>query len=102
MLNHRFKAGEYQIKPGQTGRQIADAIANGRVYQRLFTVVEGLTSREVVQQLEEAEGLTGELAIPPLWPSLSSSSVTNRLSFALPLRLNLKLNNPKIHNRCQP
>lgn len=29
-LHHRFKAGEYQIKPGQTGRQIADAIANGR------------------------------------------------------------------------
>ncbi|MCA3248864.1 MAG: endolytic transglycosylase MltG [Holosporaceae bacterium] len=63
--HRRFKAGEYQIKTGQTGRQIADAIANGRVYQRLFTVVEGFTSRQVVQRLEEAEGLTDALTIEP-------------------------------------
>ncbi|MBM3602626.1 MAG: endolytic transglycosylase MltG [Alphaproteobacteria bacterium] len=63
--HRRFKAGEYQFKTGQTGRQIADAIANGRVYQRLFTVVEGFTSRQVVQRLEEAEGLTDALTIEP-------------------------------------
>jgi len=76
--HRRFKAGEYQIKTGQTGRQIADAIANGRVYQRLFTVVEGFTSRQVVQRLEVAEGLTGEVAIAPAEGTLLPESYAFR------------------------
>jgi UPF0755 protein len=64
-LNHRFQAGEYEIKPDQTGMQTAQAMANGKVYQRLFTLIEGAKSWELAAQLGAAEALVGSLATTP-------------------------------------
>lgn len=52
-------AGEYRFSPDMSMADVLDMIARGDVYQRQVTFAEGLTSWQIVQLLNKAEGLTG-------------------------------------------
>lgn len=61
-----LQAGEYRF-PAQTSLQMTLAmLRSGETVKRRLTVPEGMTSRQVVALLTEAEGLTGEVAAPPV------------------------------------
>ena len=62
-----LKAGEYAIAPHESPRAILAQIAMGRVFQRKFTVPEGLSSAEILALLGKAEAMSGDLpaALPP-------------------------------------
>jgi UPF0755 protein len=50
-------AGEYAIGAGITPRQLLDNMANGKVMQRNFTIVDGWTFHEMLQALAKADKL---------------------------------------------
>jgi len=59
-------AGEYEFPAGVSMREVLDKMDRGEVYQRRITVAEGLTSWQIVQLLNAAQELTGEITeIPP-------------------------------------
>lgn len=60
-----LKAGEYEFTPAITTRSVMSQIARGDVVQRKVTIREGLTSWQVVQIINAAEGLTGAAAATP-------------------------------------
>ncbi len=62
-----LKAGEYAIAAHESPRAILAQIAAGRVFQRKFTVPEGLSSAEILALLGKAEAMSGDLpsAAPP-------------------------------------
>ena len=53
----RLQAGEYRLPANASPRQLLQQIADGRVLQRAFTLVEGSTFRELRAALAEAEAL---------------------------------------------
>jgi UPF0755 protein len=53
----KLHAGEYAIRTGMTPRQLLDNMANGKVVQRNFTIVDGWTFSELRQALAIAEKL---------------------------------------------
>ncbi len=55
-----LKAGEYAIAAHESPRAILAQIAAGRVFQRKFTVPEGLSSAEILALLSKAEAMSGE------------------------------------------
>jgi UPF0755 protein len=57
----RLKAGEYAFPPRVSVRAALDILVAGKTVTRTLTVPEGLTSREVVALLREAEGLSGAI-----------------------------------------
>lgn len=59
-------AGEYIFPAYATPREIMKSIVSGDVVSYRLTIPEGLTSREIVQLIEETEGLEGQiLGVPP-------------------------------------
>lgn len=58
-------AGEYIVPASASVETILERMAKGQVVQRSVTVREGLTSWQVMNILGEAEGLEGEVAVPP-------------------------------------
>lgn len=66
----KLQAGEYRFDPGASIRDVLDALAGGAIYHRRFTVPEGLTSWQVVEILNETEGLAGEIKDIPKEGSL--------------------------------
>jgi len=61
----RLKAGEYDIPPHASGREIAALIASGKAVVRRITFAEGLMSGQIATLLNAAEGLDGDpVAIP--------------------------------------
>jgi UPF0755 protein len=60
-----LKAGEYAIPAGASPGQIMEILREGKVIVRRVTVPEGLTSREVLALVAEAEHLNGDLPPPP-------------------------------------
>ncbi len=61
-----LKAGEYEVQPGMSARDIMIVMREGETFARRITVREGLTSYEVVQILNGVENLSGEITdIPP-------------------------------------
>lgn len=56
-----LKAGEYAFMPSLTPRDVLAKIASGDVVLRRLTLPEGLTSREILQLLQDADGLEGPL-----------------------------------------
>jgi len=61
-----LKAGEYNLQPSMSARDILAMLQAGLVYQRKFTIPEGLTSRQIVRMLDGVEGLEGTVeTIPP-------------------------------------
>ena len=61
-----LQAGEYELRPGMSARDIMAQLRDGDTVTRRFTIREGLTSYEIVQHLKRIEGLSGDVsAIPP-------------------------------------
>jgi UPF0755 protein len=58
----RLQAGEYEVSPGMTPPQLLQRMVEGRVRQYAITVVEGITFRELLQQLEAHPALRHDLA----------------------------------------
>ena len=60
-----LKAGEYLIPASSSPRQIMHILESGKTVVRRLTIPEGLTSAEVMNRLDLAEGLAGTTALPP-------------------------------------
>ena len=60
-----LKYGEYQFQKNASLREVVDTIIEGKVVQHAFTVVEGLTSDQIVQRLLENDVLTGNIREVP-------------------------------------
>lgn len=64
-MNAPIKAGEYELTPGMSPRDILELFQTGPNYHRRVTIREGLTGFEIVRLLNEREDLSGEIeAIP--------------------------------------
>lgn len=60
------KAGEYALHSGQSPKDILTLLQSGDVYVRSFTVPEGQTSWQIVQQLKAIDTLRGDIkTLPP-------------------------------------
>ncbi|MEM6465502.1 MAG: endolytic transglycosylase MltG, partial [Pseudomonadota bacterium] len=65
-LDDVLKAGEYEIPPEATMRDVYDIVTSGVGIQLRVTIPEGFTSFEVVERLRQTEDLVGEIAqVPP-------------------------------------
>jgi peptidoglycan lytic transglycosylase G len=63
---HGLRAGEYAFGPGVSMKGVLDILREGRTVVRKVTLAEGLTSREMMALLEQADGLKGEIdEVPP-------------------------------------
>jgi UPF0755 protein len=61
-----LKAGDYQIERGQSMREIAELIGEGKSVLLAITAPEGLTSHQIAERLRADPNLTGEItAVPP-------------------------------------
>ena len=69
----RLQAGEYRLEPGTTPRQLMSMLAQGKVVQHHFTIVEGWTFRQLRLALAKEAGLKQEL------PGLDAATVAHRL-----------------------
>ncbi len=61
-----LQAGEYRFPAHASLQTTLAMLHSGETVKRRLTVPEGMTSRQVVALLTEAEGLTGEVAAPPV------------------------------------
>lgn len=69
----RLQAGEYRLEPGTTPRQLMVMLAQGKVVQHRFTIVEGWTFRQLRLALANESGLKQEL------PGLDGATIAHRL-----------------------
>ncbi len=53
----RMQAGEYALKPGIAPRELLQAMRDGKVIRRMFTIVEGWNIRELRAALSRVDGL---------------------------------------------
>lgn len=60
-----LKAGEYEIPAEASMRVIMDLMKEGRTLVRKLTVAEGLTTRQVLAEVWQAEGLKGNIEERP-------------------------------------
>lgn len=60
-----LKAGEYKFDAAVPLAKVVEKIAKGDVYIRKVTIPEGLTSYEAAALVNAAEGMRGEIAVPP-------------------------------------
>jgi UPF0755 protein len=63
-LDASLKAGEYAFEPGISLRAVVNKLALGDTRNRMVTIPEGWTVREVLARLEKVEGLTGKVVAP--------------------------------------
>lgn len=56
-----LKAGEYEIKPGASMRDIMELLRSGRSVLLSLTIPEGLTVQQALQRIAEHDALTGEM-----------------------------------------
>jgi UPF0755 protein len=61
LMGASLQAGEYEIKPKATMKDVIDLFKSGKVYQRKITFAEGLTSFEIVSLLKDIPYLKGEI-----------------------------------------
>lgn len=61
----KLKAGEYRFAPGISQVAVLDKLIRNEVIERSVTIPEGLTSREVLALIVEAEGVEGDFGSPP-------------------------------------
>ncbi|UUX49387.1 endolytic transglycosylase MltG [Nisaea acidiphila] len=59
-----LKAGEYHVPAKASPRDVMEILASGKTVVRRLTIPEGLTVAEVIDRLELAEGLVGEVERP--------------------------------------
>lgn len=57
-----LRAGEYEFHPAMSPREVIALLASGETVIRRLTVPEGLTTAEVIDQIQRTEGLEG--AVP--------------------------------------
>jgi UPF0755 protein len=64
---HALKAGEYQIKPRASMREIMDLLKSGRSVMYSLTIPEGLTVEQAFQRIASQPELTGDMpaSVPP-------------------------------------
>ncbi|MBW6476673.1 MAG: endolytic transglycosylase MltG [Chromatiales bacterium] len=60
----RVRAGEYRVAPGTTPPQLLQQLVQGRVVQHSFTIIEGWSFKEMMQQLRAHEALLHTLEDP--------------------------------------
>jgi UPF0755 protein len=65
-----LKRGEYAFKAGVSLRQVEAQLVAHKVVQHKLTIVEGLTSDQVVQRLRDDDVLIGDIKEPPREGSL--------------------------------
>ncbi len=58
-----IKAGEYEIPARTSMLALVELLQSGKVVQRRFTIPEGMTTAEVVEQLRKTEALTGDITL---------------------------------------
>jgi UPF0755 protein len=62
----QLRAGEYEIKPGASIRQVVEILAEGKTVHYRWTIPEGLTSYQIVERIKGDPNFTGEVtALPP-------------------------------------
>jgi UPF0755 protein len=59
-----IKAGEYEVAPHMSARDILTLLQSGHTVQRMITIPEGMPSIEVFERLAREKLLTGKLPIP--------------------------------------
>ncbi|MBT8145262.1 MAG: endolytic transglycosylase MltG [Gammaproteobacteria bacterium] len=57
----RLQAGEYEIEPGMTPRQLLEKITSGDVKQYQLTLVEGWTFKQALQAIRDIPGIVSTL-----------------------------------------
>jgi UPF0755 protein len=65
-LDASLRAGEYSFPPAVSMQQALTMLRQGDTVVRRVTIPEGMTSRQVVSLLSEAEGLEGEISAVPV------------------------------------
>lgn len=60
-----LKAGEYVFPAGASPRDVMDQIVSGRVFIHALTFPEGLTSKIILEKIQESPILDGELTLIP-------------------------------------
>jgi UPF0755 protein len=74
-----LKAGDYEIKPAASLRNVIDTLSEGRTATVKLTIPEGLTSHQIVERLKADQLLTGEIAaVPPEGTLLPETYVVPR------------------------
>lgn len=58
---HLIKAGEYLIQPNTTLPQLLEQLIDGQVIQYSFTIIEGLTTQELLNKISDDERLVKTL-----------------------------------------
>ncbi len=58
---HLIKAGEYRIEPQTTLPQLLDLLISGQVIQYSFTIVEGMTTQQLITMIAKDERFTKTL-----------------------------------------
>ena len=61
----RLRAGEYAFQANISPRQTVALLESGKTVVRRLTVVEGLTTAEIIAQLRATDGLEGNLGLLP-------------------------------------
>lgn len=75
-----LKAGEYQLEPGISAKDIAVKMRDHDVFARRVTIREGLTSYEIVNLLKDVEELSGEVNSTPAEGSLLPNTYDYQLN----------------------
>ncbi|WP_404713957.1 endolytic transglycosylase MltG [Sphingomonas sp. MMS24-J13] len=60
-----IRAGEYEVAPHMSAKDILALIQSGKTVQRMITIPEGMPSIEVFDRLASEKLLTGKLPMPP-------------------------------------
>ena len=60
-----LKAGEFAFAPRMSIRDVLDLLQSGKTVVRRLTVVEGLSTAEILEQLRNVDGLEGEITLEP-------------------------------------
>src|SRR5690606_15618926 len=62
-----LKAGEYEIKPGSSMKDVMDLLKSGKSVMYSLTIPEGLTVKQVFDRIARMEELSGDLPteLPP-------------------------------------
>jgi UPF0755 protein len=56
-----LQAGEFVIKAALSARDVLDVLRSGKTVLRRFTIAEGLTVSQVIEQIGTIEGMSGDL-----------------------------------------
>ena len=59
-MDKSLKAGEYELQPNMSPKDLLDLFQSGKTYQRQFTIREGLTSHEIENLLLQIEDINSK------------------------------------------